>query len=334
MAQWHAEIGDLTVRPKDPRKRVDREDVNEFCDLFRTLGDSLDLEETLSRFDSELRRLIVYAAISVHLVEEGWLVPAYTAGEEFRTLSALEGRLGDGFLGQAAAQRRPVNCRTEALGRLGTALVVPMEHDGAVTAVVALYGHPERTFSEGDLAKLLAVRAKLAASIENARRYQSAQKLAGIDRLTGALNTRAMFHQLDAELARARRAGESLAVVECAIDGMDESLPELSRRVYRQLAGSLRQCCREYDSVARPGDSFVLVLAGFTPADLEEKRAQIQMAVEEVGMRAGLPLSASVGAAFFPEDASDAEGLLAAAAERLRLVRSLAKGNADELSGT
>jgi predicted signal transduction protein with EAL and GGDEF domain len=56
--------------------------------------------------------------------------------------------------------------------------------------------------------------------------------------------------------------------------------------------------------------------------------------VEEVGMRAGLPLSASVGAAFFPEDASDAEGLLAAAAERLRLVRSLAKGNADDLSGT
>jgi diguanylate cyclase (GGDEF)-like protein len=309
--------------------------VNELCDLFRTLGDSLDLEETLSKFDSELRRLVVYAAISLHLVEDDRLIPAYTAGEEFEALSSLEGRIGHGFLGLAAAQRRPVpNCRTEALGRLGNALVVPMEHAGAVTAVIALHHHPDRVFSEQDLTTLLAVRAKLAASIENARRYQSAQRLAGIDPLTGVLNTRAMFQQLDAELSRARRAGESLAVVECAIDGMDASLPELSRRVYRQLAGSLRRCCREYDSVARTGDSFVLVLAGFAPADFREKRTGIQIAVEEAGMRSGLPLSASVGAAFFPQDASDAEGLLAAAAEGLRLVRRRAPGSPDEVSGT
>ena len=308
--------------------------MKELCDLFRTLGNSLDIEETLANFDSELGRLVAYAAISVHLVEDGRLVPAYAAGEDFRALSTREAQVGDGFLGLAAAQRRPrLNCCTPAPGRMGTALVVPLEHAGVVTAVIALYHHGERTFSEGDLTTLLAVRAKLALSIENARRYQTARKLTGIDPLTGVLNTRAMFQQLDAELARARRNQESLAVAECAIDGMDESLPDLSRRVYRQLAGSLRQCCREYDSVARSGQNFVLVLAGLVSGDFEEKRARIQRAVEEVGMRAGLPLSARVGAAFFPLDASDAEGLLAAAGERLRSVRGPAGGGEDGVSG-
>ncbi|MBZ5618348.1 MAG: diguanylate cyclase [Acidobacteriia bacterium] len=307
--------------------------MNELCDLFRTLGDSLDLEETLSNFDRELRRLVAYAALSLHLVEDGRLIPAYAAGEEFRALASLESRLGEGFLGRAAAECRPVlNCHLDALGRLATALVVPLEHRGAAIAVVTLYHDQARVFSQEDLETLLAVAPKLTASIDNARRYRAAERLTGIDLVTGALNTRALFQQLDAELARARRLRESLAVIECAVEGMDESLPELAQRLYRQLAASLRECCREYDSVARTGDGFVLVLAAFTPADFEEKHARIQRAVEELGLRAGLPLSASVGAAFFPKDASDAEGLLATAAERLRLVWRGAHGDADGVS--
>jgi len=101
-------------------------------------------------------------------------------------------------------------------------------------------------------------------------------------------------------------------------------LPELTRRVYRQLAASFRKACREYDSVVRTGDGFVLVLPGFTPDDLKVKYARIQTAAEETGLRIGLPLSVRVGAAFFPQDSADAEGLLAAAAEGVRLARAAA----------
>jgi diguanylate cyclase (GGDEF)-like protein len=304
--------------------------VKDYCDLFRTLGNSLDLEEMLSSFDRELRRLVVYAAISVHVVENGRVIPVYTAGDEFRALADLEGPVGEGFLGNAAAKHCPaLNCRPDTLGRLETALVIPLDHSGTVTAVVALYDSQGRVFSEEDERTLLSVAGKLTTAIENARKYRSAQRLAGIDPLTGALNTRAMFHQLDAELARARRLQTALCVLECAIDGIDDSQPELVPRVTRQLADTLRQCCREYDSVARSGDNFVLLLPGLAPSDFEEKRSQLQIAVEEVGFRIGLPLSAAIGAAFFPLDASDGEGLLAAAAEGLRLVRRQYPGTTD-----
>jgi len=179
--------------------------VKELCDLFRTLGDSLDLDETLSHFDRELRRLIEYRAISLHLLEDGCLIPAYAAGEDFQSLASLEGELGDGFLGRAARDHRPIlNCHAEGLGQMETALVAPLERSGTVTAVIALYQGRPNLFSEEDLNTLLAVAPKLTTSIHNAREHQAAQGMAGLDPLTGVLNTRAMFHHLDAELARSR----------------------------------------------------------------------------------------------------------------------------------
>ena len=316
---------------KASAKKSDKQEVEKICDLFRILGNSLDLGETLSSFDRELRRLLVYEAISLHVVENGRLLPAYAAGEEFATLASLEASLGEGFLGLAAGTRRPaLNCRPDKVCGLGLALVIPLDHGGAVTSVLALYHDGSRAFSAADLDTLLAVAPKLAAAVENARTHQAAAQLAGFDPLTGALNARAMFQRLDAELARTRRLREPLAVLQCTIEGLDESEPALSRRVLRQVAAGLREGCREYDAVAWTGGDFVLVLAGFTPADLEEKRERIQRAVEEVGFSAGLPLAAGVGAAFFPEDAPDAEGLLAAAAERLQEARRVAPGMEEE----
>jgi len=294
--------------------------VKDFSQLFCSLGSSLDLDETLGEFDRQLGRLIDYAAISVHIVEEeGNMSLAFVSGPDFRSLSSHEGHLGDGPIGVAASDRRPLlNC---CVGGLHIAMVIPAECRGRVTAVVALYRRAETPFSESDLDGMLAVRSKLAVSIENARRYQMARRLSGLDQATGALNTRAMFRQLDAGVARARRNGEVLAVVDCAIDGIDESQPDLSRRVYREIARTLIRCCREYDWLARAGDRFVLLLAGLGASDFPEKSAQIQAEVAAVGMRAGLPLSARLGAAFYPAGGSDAEGLLASAAEELRAGR-------------
>ncbi|HYW42573.1 MAG TPA: diguanylate cyclase [Bryobacteraceae bacterium] len=306
--------------------------MDKLCDLFRNLGNSLDLEDALSTFDRELRPLVDYQAVSVHLLENDRLSPAYAAGHEFQALASLETGLGEGFLGVAAQSGRPVrNCRVEGLGGLGIALVVPLEHSGAPTAVAALFHDRDGVFSEADLETVVAAGGKLAPAIENARKYRDAARLAGIDPLTGLLNARSLFERLDAELARARRFEDRMAVLECAVEGLDGG-PELLREVLEQVAAGLRGCCREYDFVAWTDDDLVLVLAGFTRAGLEHKRARIQALVEEAGRNAGLPLFARVGAAFFPEDGSDAEDLLAAAANKLQLAKRVAPGTAHGLA--
>ena len=247
--------------------------------LFCHVGNSLDLDDTLATFDRELRGLIEYASISIHLKENGLLTPAYMAGPEFQRLPALE-------------IHRPLrHVAVNGLGELRTAMAVPLDQTG----VLAVY---RRTlFSQLDLETVMAAAPKLLAAVENALRYRSAAQQAG---LGGA---GALFQKLDAELARCARQSASLAVLACRIEGASAG----REATYQRLRGS----CREYDFAGAAGDEFVLVLAGFTPRDFPEKRARIE------AMAAASGVSATVSAAFFPDDGKDAEDLLAVASRRL-----------------
>ena len=57
-----------------------------------------------------------------------------------------------------------------------------------------------------------------------------------------------------------------------------------------------------------------------------EKRQLIQSVVEEAGLNAGLPLLATVSAAFYPEDGRDTEDLLAESARILNLAKRVNSG--------
>jgi len=163
---------------------------------------------------------------------------------------------------------------------------------GRVTAVLALYRIAPDPFTAEDLQLVGALAPKLAAALDNARRFCRAERAC----------TRALFERLDAEVARTRRLAGRLAVLECAVKSLDPEGAAAGR-----IAGELRHLCREYDFVAQSGDSCVVVLADFAPAGLAEKQARIEAIFRKNG------LSVAIGAAFQPEDGADAEDLLAAA---------------------
>jgi diguanylate cyclase (GGDEF)-like protein len=307
--------------------------VEALCDLFRNLGNSLDVEEVLATLDRDLRRLLSYDALRVYAVESGELVLDYAAGD---TLEWLQSASGEDLLAEAVSQHRPAihgalagvvpDCEsdTEAV------LVFPVDHspgNGRQTiAVLAL--HSETGFSPRDIDLLWNIAPKLAASIANARKYREAAQLAESDPQTGLSNARALFKRLDAELARAGRARTPLAVLQCSLEGLDASgefYPAAAgRRAFENLARDLQQHCREYDFAARAGDDFVLVLPGFRREFLDEKRAALHLLVEQAGLRAGLPLFARIGDAFFPDEGHDAEDLLAIAARKVAQSRHAA----------
>src|SRR5205807_6556371 len=90
------------------------------------------------------------------------------------------------------------------------------------------------------------------------------------------------------------------------------------------VAKGLRECCREYDYVARMGgDEFVLVFPGFRVENLPEKLLLLEKVVVESGFAvcAERLLNISIGAVFCPENGTDAEGLLAEADRRMYLVK-------------
>ena len=248
--------------------------MERLCDLFCQLGNSLDLAETLSTLDSELHRLVSYDTLSVHLIEDGRLTPAYAAGPGFQELVSRELTLAE----------------CSGIHQLG--LAVPIRWKERVIAVLSLRRSASPAFLSADLEIVTAIAPKLAAAIDNAQRFTRAEQACA----------RALFERLDAEVARTRRAQGRLAVVVCEVEAL-ASESALAER----LKAELRRLCREYDFVASSGNSLVMLLSDFAPEALAEKQERIEAVLRRNS------LDGAIGAAFLPEDGLDAEDLLAAA---------------------
>jgi diguanylate cyclase (GGDEF)-like protein/putative nucleotidyltransferase with HDIG domain len=312
-----------------------RQEAQTMFELSQDLGNSLSLGETLSVLSMRLRRLIPYDSMAVFLCKNGRLIPELVSGDNFRLLSSLNIRLGEGLCGWVAENRKPImngNPQLESgyvndpekYTTLRSALAVPLEGLNGVVGVLAMYRADRDAFTADHLRILLAISSKIALSVENALKYQQAESSATTDYLTGLPNARSLFVHLARELARCRRTGTALAVMVCDMDNFKQ-INDLyghleGDNLLKDFSGHLKEMCRGYDYVARMGgDEFVVVAPGLKLEAAEEKARRLnQLAVEAGKKVAGRSLiGLSVGTAFCPEDGFDVERLLAEADRRM-----------------
>jgi len=243
--------------------------------------------------------------------------------------------VGHGLSGWVAENRRPIingNPSVEPgylndpskFSRLRSALAVPLEGMNGVAGVLTLYHAESDAFTRDHLRILQAISSKAGIAIENALKYRQVENSAVTDALTGLPNTRSLFVQLDSELARARRMNSPLLVLVLDLNGFkrinDVYGHVAGNKVLQNVAAGLRNCCREYDYVARMGgDEFVVILAGTTREAIAAKSHQYGQIAHDVGMNFCHEdiLSVSVGEACYPEDGNDAEQLLSVADKRM-----------------
>ena len=318
-----------------------RQEAQTMFELSQDLGVSLSLSETLSVLSMRLRRMIPYESIAVFVNRNGWLLPELVSGENFRALSSLKIRVGEGLCGWVAENCKPIvngNPQVEAgyfvePGKqtdLQSALVVPLEGLNGVVGVLAMYQTQRDAFTPDHLRILLAVASKVALSVENALKYQQAESSATTDYLTGLPNARSLFVHLAQEVARCRRMKSSLAVLVCDIDGfkqINDSFGHLEGdKLLREFTTRLKDICRGYDYVARMGgDEFVITAPGLTADAAQEKAERLNRAAIESGRHVcGRSLiTLSVGMAFCPEDGTDVERLLAEADRRMYSMKQI-----------
>ncbi len=322
-----------------------RQEAQTMFELSQDLGISLSLSETLSVLSMRLRRLIPYDSIAVFVNRNGWLLPELVSGENFRALSSLKIRMGEGLCGWVAENCKPIvngNPQVEpGFGDAGknallqSALVVPLEGLNGVVGVLAMYQSNRDAFTPDHLRILLAVASKVALSVENALKYQQAESSATTDYLTGLPNARSLFVHLAQEVARCRRMKTSLAVLVCDIDGfkqINDSFGHLEGdKLLREFTSRLKDVCRGYDYVARMGgDEFVITAPGLTADAAQEKAERLNQAAIESGRHVtGRDLiTLSVGMAFCPEDGTDVERLLAEADRRMYSMKQIHHGEA------
>jgi len=316
-----------------------RQEAQAMFELSQDLGNSLSLSETLSVLSMRLRKLIPYDSIAVFVNRNGWLLPELVSGENFRVLSSLKIRMGEGLCGWVAENCKPIingNPQVEAgyvadpekNALLSSALAVPLQGLNGVVGVLAMYHATQDAFTPDHLRILLAVASKVALSVENALKYQQAESSATTDFLTGLPNARSLFVHLAQEVARCRRMKTSLAVMVCDIDGLkkiNDSFGHLEGdKLLREFSLRLKEACRGYDYVARMGgDEFVVTAPGLTLEAAAEKTHRLNQAAVEAGRHiCGQDvISLSVGTALCPEDGYDVEALLAEADRRMYSVK-------------
>jgi len=312
-----------------------RQEAHTLFELSQDLGNSLSLDETLSLVAMRLRKLVPYDSIVAFIRKGDFLVPAFVSGDNFRLLSSLVIPVGTGLCGWVAQNAEPIingNPAVEAgfahdprkTTELRSALAVPLEGVSGLVGVLTLYQTEADAFTSDHLRVLQVITSKVAHFIENALKYRQAEDSATNDFLTGLPNARALSIHLDQELARCRREGSTVAVMECDLNGfkkINDSHGHLAGdKVLKLFANMMREVCREYDYAARMGgDEFVLVAPNMTPGSVGDRTVMLNSLAQRAGRAicGENILSLSLGVAYYPKDGADTEQLLAEADKRM-----------------
>ncbi len=325
-----------------------RQEAQTLFELSQELGSSLSLDETLSLVSVRLRKLVPYDSFVTFVLKGDTLIPEFVSGDNFRTFSSLTILMGEGLCGWVAQNSKPIvngNPLVEpgyakdrrGLTDLRSAIALPLEGVNGLVGVLALYQAQADAFTSDHLRVLQAITSKVALAIENSLRFQQVENSATTDYLTGLPNARSLFMHLDQELARCKRENSTVAVMVCDLNGFKKVNDHYGHlegdKVLKLFAKLLQQVCREYDYVARMGgDEFVVIAPNMTPTAVSEKSALLSTLAQKAGRQiCGKDLlSLSVGAAFFPQDGSDAEKLLTEADRKMYAAKQLHYKPSDE----
>lgn len=312
-----------------------RQEAQLLFELAQTLGNSLSLRETLSVVAVRLKEMIPHDTIVFYVLEGQKLVSRYTHGIDYDLFNSIEMPIGQGISGWVAVHQQPIvngdpAAETKYLGdperisELQSALSIPLPGREGVAGVLSLYLRTRQGFTKDHLRLLLAASTKLGLSVENALQFEKAQDTASTDFLTGLPNARSICVHLAKEISRSSRGSNSLAVLLCDLNGfksVNDSFGHLvGNRLLQEIARNLKNACREYDQVGRlGGDEFVFVLPELSKEAVEDLEPRLKLAVEEAGRAVceSKVVTVSVGCAFYPQDGSTAEELLAEADRRM-----------------
>ena len=185
--------------------------------------------------------------------------------------------------------------------------------------------HPPRGAEFDDesieLAEWLAGRASIA--LQNAHLHRVTRQLATTDELTQLANRRQFDEALAAEVVRAERFRDPVAVVAADLDNFKEINDrfghDVGDLVLRAFAAAIRKNVRDVDLPARYGGEEFTVLLPATDAEGGRQLAErLRRAVEELSLDSGgggggtVPVRSSFGVASYPAEPSAAALMRAA----------------------
>lgn len=331
------------IAPLDARASVFEEislahrEIYALYQIAQTMGTGLGVADTMALIAPKLTYLVPFSTCALFLRADATdtLRCRFATGTDADLVEHLSLR-GGGLTGWIARTRRDLMERgagnTASGGDVPTALqsalVAPLILGEQFIGMLALY-HTDANFYGDDHRRLLdRVCEQAAAVVHNAMVFEQTQEDSLTDALTGLPNTRFMRTHLTRELARAGRVKSEVSMIVLDLNGFkiinDHHGHSIGDRALRDVARVLRKTVRPYDVVVRyAGDEFIVVLSDCGHEEANDKRQELQQAVENIVFEAQpgdhMPLSISAGLAVYPHDGDTYEALLAEADRRMYL---------------
>ncbi len=204
----------------------------------------------------------------------------------------------------------------------GAVSVHPLVISDRLLGVLELIGREGDTsfLENADLHETIAEHVALA--LNSAAMFETAERLASHDALTGLPNHRSLHDFLNARFTESERLSQPIGLIMIDVDHFrsfnEEEGHDVGDEVLKQVADTIRSGLRPYDLAARyGGEEFTVVVPGATKEGLllVAERIRTQIAGVPYITHAGRErhVSVSLGCALSPDHASDAAGLLKAA---------------------
>ena len=202
--------------------------------------------------------------------------------------------------------------------RLPTAVVPLILHERAIGALQVTVADPARVWNENEILLLRTVADQVAVAVNHAELFAKIQQQALTDALTGCYNRRSFEMQLDKDLQMARRLHQPLSLLMLDLDRFkqlnDSVGHDAGDDALRRLTACFRQELRGVDSAARfGGDEFALILPQASAEGSLIVAERLRARIEQIEIPGYGNITASIGIATFPSQASARAELVSAA---------------------
>ncbi len=301
-----------------------------FYNILDILGADLDFDQSLKKCLGILHEVIHSSKAGIFVLERGRYVLLQGIGLPDDSVSRLTLSTEQGFLADMLRSGRPIaaNAAPPEIPSPGTppffdgirsTLAAPLTVDNRAIGMIVLCSTFPDAFDQEQGHTLSLITGKMASTVLSSQRLRRIHREAETDEITSLPNARAAFRKLASELERARRQGDPLAVLFMDVDRLksvnDSYGHGAGDRLLAETGQKLTSCLRSYDFLGRlGGDEFLAVLPGISRNEVPAKVTTLKKAVAQhaVEIAGGITVHASmsIGAALFPEDATNLEELV------------------------